>query len=494
MADKDEFFSSEEVDRQIERVSQNQAGDRRDAEAIAYLRRFYQADAQQEQEALDRIWKRIAGTTLFAQTTQENLKQQPTQGSHIHNNGAGGNLRRVHPAHPRRSALIQRLGLLAAAVFLIALVGSMVLVFDAVRNNHGGIGSPSPTAPISVPQVPLKVTAVSMAVTPESIADIACGTKVTVTYTATFHVVPNSVGGTVQFDYTVNNGRGLTPASIDFKPGETTKSYVFTSSGALPLDHTYPAPGGVQVTSPNQLTSPLIAPAGQCMAAKSQVTSIDMAVNPTSIQGLACGTSIVVTYTATIHMAPNSAGGTVNFNYTVNNGRSETPASLSFGPGQTTKTYTFMWSGALPADHTYPSPGGIQVTSPNQLSSSLVGPTGQCTSSAAFQVTQVDMAVSPTSIQGLACGTSIVVTYTATIHVAANSPGGTVQFSYTVNNGRGQTPASVTFSPGQTVQTYSFTWSGTLPADHTYPGPGGIQVTSPNQLTSSLVAPTGTCS
>jgi len=147
----------------------------------------------------------------------------------------------------------------------------------------------------------------------------------------------------------------------------------------------------------------------------------------------------------------------------------------------------------LPVDHTYPAAGGVQVTSPNQLTSSLVGPTGQCTPSAAFLVTQIDMAVSP-SIQGLACGTSIVVTYTATIHVAANSPGGTVQFSYTVNNGRGQTPASITFSPGQTTQTYTFTWSGTLPADHTYPGPGGIQVTSPNQLTSSLVAPTGMCS
>jgi len=35
--------------------------------------------------------------------------------------------------------------------------------------------------------------------------------------------------------------------------------------------------------------------------------------------------------------------------------------------------------------------------------------------------------------------------------------------------------------------------SGALPADHTYPGPGGIQVTSPNQLISPMVAPNGTC-
>src|SRR5205814_8502602 len=121
-------------------------------------------------------------------------------------------------------------------------------------------------------------------------------------------------------------------------------------------------------------------------------------------------------------------------------------------------------------------------------------PTRQCTALLPFQVTYVNMSVRPASIQGISCGTKIVVTYTAIIHVAANSPGGTVQFNYTVNNGRGQTPASITFSPGQTIRTYTFTWSGTLPADHTYPGPGGVQVTSPNQLTSQLVAPTGTCS
>jgi predicted thioesterase len=490
VAEKDEFFSPEEVDRQIESVGQFKEGDRIDAGAMAYLRSFYQADAQQEQETLDRIWNRISGATLFEQDKQENEKELIMQNSPIQY-GSSGNLRQ---SRSRRSLLMQRLGILAAAVFLVALVGSMAIVFYAVRHNNGGTGSPNVTPPISTARVPLKVTSVTMSVTPGSIAGLSCGTNLTVTYTALFHVSPNSVGGTVKFDYTVNNGRGQTPASINFNPGETTKSYTFTWSGALPIDHTYPGPGGVQVTSPNQLTSPLVEPAGQCTPAKFQVTKIDMAVSPTSIQGLSCGTSTVVTYIATIHVAPNSPGGTVKFNYTVNNGRGQTPASINFGQGETTKTYTFTWSGALPADHTYPEPGGIQVTSPNQLTSSLVGPSGQCTSLAAFQVTKVDMTVSPTSIQGLSCGTSVVVTYTATIHVAPNSPGGTVKFNYTVNNGRGQTPASITFSPGQTVRTYTFTWGGALPADHTYPGPGGIQVTSPNQLTSPLVAPTGMCS
>jgi hypothetical protein len=376
VAEKDEFFLPEEVDRQIESVSQFKEGDRKDAEALKYLRSFYQADAQQEQDTLDRIWNRIAGATLFKRDTQESEKELTMQNPQTQYGAtASGSSRGLHP---RRTLLMQRLSIFAAAVFLVALVGSMAIVFYAVRHNNGGTASPNPTSTLSTALVPLKVTSVNMSVTPGSIVGLSCGTNLTVTYTAIFHVRPNSVGGTVQFEYTVNNGRGQTPASINFNPGETTKSYTFTWSGALPIDHTYPEPGGVQVTSPNQLTSPLVGPAGQCTSAKFQVTKIDMTVSPTSIQGLSCGTSIVVTYTATIHVAANSPGGTVQFSYTVNNGRGQTPASITFSPGQTIRTYTFTWSGALPADHTYPGPGGIQVTSPNQLTSPLVAPKGMC--------------------------------------------------------------------------------------------------------------------
>ena len=74
MAEKDEFFLPEDVDRQIESVSQFKEGDRIDANALAYLRSFYKADAQQEQETLDRIWNRIASATFFEQDTQESEK------------------------------------------------------------------------------------------------------------------------------------------------------------------------------------------------------------------------------------------------------------------------------------------------------------------------------------------------------------------------------------------------------------------------------------
>ncbi len=119
-------------------------------------------------------------------------------------------------------------------------------------------------------------------------------------------------------------------------------------------------------------------PTATTPAAQFKVTSIDMAVNPTSVAGVACGTNLTVTYTATFHVAANSPGGTVQFRYTVNNGRSDTAASIIFAPGEITKIYTFTWQGNLPVDHTYPEPGGVMVSSPNQLTSSLVGPAGMC--------------------------------------------------------------------------------------------------------------------
>lgn len=110
-----------------------------------------------------------------------------------------------------------------------------------------------------------------------------------------------------------------------------------------------------------------------------------------------------------------------------------------------------------------------------------------------FGVQSVTLSVNPTSIAGIACGTNITVTYTATF-VVTSSSGGTVQFNYTINNGKSQTPASITFSPGQTTQTYAFTWSGPLPSDHTYPGAGIVMTTSPNAIISNSAIPSGQCS
>lgn len=224
------------------------------------------------------------------------------------------------------------------------------------------------------------------------------------------------------------------------------------------------------------------------------VSSVTLGVSPSSIAGKTCGTSETFIYTATFKIPASTAGGTIQFSYTLNNGRSQTPATVAVGPGATSATYTFTSSGALPADHTYPGPAEVMVTSPNSVTSNSALPSGSCVAPGAFTVTSVDMAVSPASLAGLSCGTNETVTYTATFHLPVSNPGGTIQFYWTDNNGRGSNPASVTVAPGQTAATYQFTWSGALPADHTAPEGGGVTVSSPNSITSPLVGPSGRCS
>ncbi len=225
------------------------------------------------------------------------------------------------------------------------------------------------------------------------------------------------------------------------------------------------------------------------------VTGVDMAVNPASVSSYACGATLTVTYTATFHFPANNAGGQVVFQYTTNNGRAGTPADLTVAPGQTSVPYQFTWSGALPVDHTRPEPGGVVVSSPNAFTSSLLGPSGNCStaSTTAFQVTSVAVTASPTVAQ--ACNTAFTETYKAVFHIAPNSPGGTIVFAYSLNNGRSNSQnISLHVLANQTTITYKFYWTGVLFADHTVPGVGIILVSAPNQVTSTGGVPTGQCS
>lgn len=119
--------------------------------------------------------------------------------------------------------------------------------------------------------------------------------------------------------------------------------------------------------------------------------------------------------------------------------------------------------------------------------------TATATPQGSFTVTKIDMQVTPDKVTAK-CGTQATFTYTATFHVANNTSGGTIKFSYTVNNGRGSTETSITLAAGETQKNYSFTWSGTLTDDHVYPGQGGVYTTSPNEVHSPMVKPSGVCS
>ncbi len=230
---------------------------------------------------------------------------------------------------------------------------------------------------------------------------------------------------------------------------------------------------------------------------KFKLSDVNMSVSPASIAGRACGTSLTVTYTATFIVAPGgSSGGIVQFVYSSNNGRGTTPAVLILTPDETSKTYSFTATGTLSPDNVFPGLGGVVVTSPNSLIATPVKPAGVCSggsSPSAFKVTSIDLATSP-SLNGHKCGTSFTENYTATFHLASNGPGGTIAFFYTTNNGRSQQKASLNAAAGQTSATYTFTWSGTLSADHVEPGAGGIITSSPNVANSPFVSPNGACS
>jgi uncharacterized membrane protein len=265
VSEQGDFFTPEEVDTQIEQMSHLQTGERADAQAMTYLRSFYRTDARQEQEALLRIWNRIRDATPAASAfpEQESEEHTPMQKQPV--------LFSNQALHTQRRTLWQSLGIVAAIVVLVALVGSLALLFSATRTHPGGpaSGNPLPIASSTVVHTPTYtapfiVTSINMTVTPTSIAGLSCGTFVTVKYMATIHVKANSPGGSVTFGYTVNNGRSQNTASVHFAAGETRKTYTFTWSGPLPIDHTYPEPGGINVTSPNSLLSPLVGPGGKC--------------------------------------------------------------------------------------------------------------------------------------------------------------------------------------------------------------------------------------
>jgi hypothetical protein len=118
---------------------------------------------------------------------------------------------------------------------------------------------------------------------------------------------------------------------------------------------------------------------------------------------------------------------------------------------------------------------------------------GVTTNASIFRVTSIDISVTPNTTSLWTCGSSIQVVYNAVFHVVSGPNGGTIVFSYTINNGRSQTMEKLTILPSQRLSNFTFTWQGSLPSDHTYPEPGGILVTSPNTLQSQMVWPAGKC-
>ena len=71
MMHHDEFFTPQDVDRQIDQASQQSDAEAADVEMLAYLRSHYQLDDSREQEMLGRIWSRLAPAVASSQFQRE---------------------------------------------------------------------------------------------------------------------------------------------------------------------------------------------------------------------------------------------------------------------------------------------------------------------------------------------------------------------------------------------------------------------------------------
>ncbi len=248
------------------------------------------------------------------------------------------------------------------------------------------VASKTASTSTSVTTHPFQVTSVSMAVSPASIGGMDCGTLLTVTYTATFHVLAGGPGGTVHFSYTMDSGRSSPPAVLAMPAGVTTKAYTFAWHGQLATDNVVPGLGGIVVHTPDPLTSTLVKPTGTCrpvtptpMPVVFVLTSITLttSVNPTG--PITCGTELArETYVATFHILPGGPGGTLFFSFTPDQSET-TPGvtaqySLPVDAGQTSVNYEYFWEDPISEGIALPGIASVHVSAPNDITSNTVAP------------------------------------------------------------------------------------------------------------------------
>jgi hypothetical protein len=221
------------------------------------------------------------------------------------------------------------------------------------------------------------------------------------------------------------------------------------------------------------------------------VTGIAMGVTPGSFGSVGCGSAINIVFSAAITVGAGSTGGQIPFTWNIDH--TSIQGNVTFAPGQTTKTVTYTLSNyAVQLSSTSAVSGSISVgDSGSAVNSATVGPTGTCKLPGPFQVTGISLSVSPASLASIACNSTITVTYTATVYIAADSNAGTVQLNWTV--GGGNQAASIVFAPTQTVGSVSISQTGKVTKTSPFPHTASIASTVPNAVTSAMVKPAGVC-
>ncbi|HKF35538.1 MAG TPA: hypothetical protein VKB35_01455 [Ktedonobacteraceae bacterium] len=247
------------------------------------------------------------------------------------------------------------------------------------------------------------------------------------------------------------------------------------------------------IISPTPSSSPALSPTPSAALAPLHITGVAIGVSPNNVSSIACGASTNLVFTATITSNSGNLGGQVPYTWSINH--SNTSGSVTFTPGQTSKTVAYTLSGVV-IQLSSPSAvsGSITVGNPgSSITSSTVGLAGVCRLPGPFQVVHLSISTNPASISTIACGTTINVIYTATVTIAPDSNAGTVQLVWNYG-GTSHPAASVVFAPTATVNTVSVTLSGKLGRFTGFPRPVSIASTSPNAVSSAAALPSGTCS
>ncbi len=128
------FFTPEEIDKQIEDLSrtfqskQPAVLDQQNMRLIQHIRRFYRTNPEEDTHALNSAWERIARERMHAKL-YINEKGQVNEMRFSSANSV---------SIAKKTMLWQRLGILAAVIVVGILVGSMLMVFNQVRQSRSG--------------------------------------------------------------------------------------------------------------------------------------------------------------------------------------------------------------------------------------------------------------------------------------------------------------------------------------------------------------------
>lgn len=259
------------------------------------------------------------------------------------------------------------------------------------------------------------------------------------------------------------------------------------AQSGTPTDTTSSSPNASATSSPTVVTTPN---AG-VTPVPLHITGVAVAVNPVSLTTISCNATVNLVYTASITAVAANTGGSVAYTWNVG-GSNVTTGNVQFAPGDIAKTISYSLNNAgVQYNNTANMTAVLTINSPNTVTSAPIKPASNCTYSGPFVVSSVVASISPVSLTGLACGSTINVTYTATVTIGGNSNGGTVALVATF--GTAHRNISVVFTPGSTVQPWSITVTATLAKVSTI-RTVGFASTSPNAVSSNIVKPTGQCS